>query len=121
MDNYRFSVTSEGDTSFRETLTLALELSGYSKASHYAITDKGLAFFWTDPKDGCKGAQSLPYPMSIPAIVDFAFNWLEVADYGERPDIDGDSGKGWTIYHESWGHVWGSWAGLIAIAPAWAL
>lgn len=119
MDNYRFNVTCEGEERFRRALSLALEFQG-SRVTHYAITPKGLGFFWHEPGVGIP-AQSLPFPMDRTALVDFAANWLKTAPYGERPDIDGDSGRGWTIYNESWGHVWGSFYGVIAIKPTWAL
>lgn len=123
MDNFSFDITAQGDDAFRQTLLLALQLKGSYKITHYAISDKGLAFFWHDPIDIAKNMQTqpLPFPMEKLAIVDFAVNWLATADYGKQPDHDGDNGKGWTIYNENWGHVFGSFYGVIAIKPTWAM
>jgi len=124
MDNFRFHVTSEGDARFDATLRLALTLAG-RKVTHYATDPKrGLALFWSNPCDRPSDitAHPLPYPMDQDALVAFVVGWLRTADYGLQPDHDGSNGKGWTIYtDESWGHVWGSFYGVIAVKTTWAM
>lgn len=127
MDNFRFHVTSQGDDNFVTTFQLAIDLAGFSKVTHYGLDPgRGLALFWDEPKDGRlpKSAvvQPLPYQMDKGALVAFVAGWLRAADYGREPDHDGSNGKGWTIYtDDSWGLVWGSPYGIIAIKPTWAL
>lgn len=127
MDNFCFHVTAQGDDSFVTTLQLAIKLAGHNKVTHYGVDPKlGLALFWSEPKDGRlpKSAvvQPLPYPMDKDALTAFVAGWLRTADYGPQPDHDGENGRGWTIYtDDSWGHVWGSFYGVIAVKPAWAM
>jgi hypothetical protein len=47
--------------------------------------------------------------------------WLDVQDYANEPDHDGDNSKGWRIFNEAWGHI-GTYRGAIcAIEPAWLM
>lgn len=51
-------------------------------------------------------------------------DWLTLnggADYGKKPDIDGDCGKGWRVFNESWGHVYGMYHAICAVQPVWAM
>jgi hypothetical protein len=124
VDNFQFSITSEGDQEFRRALALAFDLKSFSKVTHYVITPKhGLVFFWHDPGKLPDGATALPmpYPMGQEGLVNFAEGWLKSADYGKQPNHDGSNGKGWTIYNEAWGHVMDSFYAVIAIKPAWAM
>jgi hypothetical protein len=67
------------------------------------------------------GALPLPYPLDLERAADFLGGWLLRVDYGEEPDHDGDNGKGWRIFNESWGHVVGNHFGIVAIQPAWII
>jgi hypothetical protein len=62
----------------------------------------------------------LPFKMDKQGLCDFAWAWLQKgADYGSRPDTDGDSERGWRVYNEGWGHVSGNCYAIVAIQPFW--
>jgi hypothetical protein len=123
MDNFHFDMTCQG----RETLSAAMRLafSQHSKATHYAIREaddkkpRRIVFFWAESV--AKGAAPFPFKMDAEGCADFAWRWLSEVDFGSEPDHDGDNGKGWRVYNEGWGHVDGEWAGIIAVAPEWAM
>lgn len=123
MDNFRIDTTWEGEKTFRTILELVIKQKTGRGIEYYAIDPKfGMVLFWTEPTQGFKhSALKLPYRMDIPAAIDFVWNWLKTADYGGQPDHDGDNGKGWRIYNESWGHVNSEWAAICAIQPEWAM
>ena len=77
-----------------------------------------LIFFWHNPD--WKTAQELPFKMDIDDAINFAWGWLSKQDYGEEPDHDGSSGKGFAVYNETWGHVGGSFYGICAVSPQWS-
>ena len=116
MDNFRFDMVSEGD----ETLRQAFALGGQrNKVVAYRVSpEKGLIFYWVESKR--PGYTPLPYPMTLQQAADFAIGWLANADYGREPDHDGDNGKGWRLYNESWGHVDGEYQAFLAVQPVWA-
>ena len=114
MDNFHFDMTGTGE----KTLRTALSLFPQHKVTGYrADAEKGLILYWTESDR----ATALPFPMTLEQAADFAHGWLEHADYGSRPDIDGDSEHGWRLYTENWGHVGGEWQAFAAVQPAWAL
>lgn len=76
-----------------------------------------LILFWA----GSNTMTKVPSPMNVGAIVPFIKSWLEAQDYGKQPNHDGDNGKGWRVYNESWGHVAGIWEAFVAIEPVWLL
>lgn len=115
MDNFHIDITSEGDAQLREALDIAF--GSKRQAIGYQIKGGKLVFFWTEHKDATK----LPFKMDAKRATDFAVAWLSEADYGEEPDHDGDNGKGWRVYNESWGHVNGLWQAFVAVEPVWAM
>ena len=116
MDNFHIDITSEGSIN----AAMRIAFSGRShKASFYKVSaTKGLVFGWSDSmRDGIK----LPFSLDADGAADFATRWLAEQDYGKEPDHDGDNGKGWRLYNESWGHVDDDWAAFVAVKPAWAM
>lgn len=73
------------------------------------------------PLDAGAPILPLPYPMETTAAIEFAWNWLAQASYGQKPDIDGDCKKGWRIFNEAWGHVGRDCYAFVAVRPTWAL
>lgn len=122
MDNFTIDVTWEGEKTFRTILELVMKQKS-AKVTHYAVApDYGMILFWTEPGRGAKDiAQKMPYAMDTAAAIDFVWNWLKTADYGDQPDHDGSNGRGWRIFNEAWGHVKDEWAAICAIQPAWAM
>jgi hypothetical protein len=127
-DNWRLDIINEGSRNLAHALALAFTRG--HKATHYCDHPKhGLVLLWTDngqPIDG-EPACKLPFPLVVNdnpeknTALQFVSSWLESAEYGDRPDIDGDSGKGWRLYNEAWGQVANNWAAFVAIQPAWSL
>lgn len=121
MDNQRIDVTWEGKERFYTLLSMAVEASpGCKVASYWADDEHGLVFRWHDGSSS-RSSTKFPTPVNAEAACDFAWGWLRTQDYGKQPDHDGDNGKGWRIYNESWGHVASDHYAFIAIQPAWAM
>lgn len=120
MDNRHISVQSEGRKSFDLAFQLIFEGAPGGKATHYLEdSDKGLVFLWHEEK----GASKLPYAMDWKASADLAWGWLQERrheEYREVLDHDGSNGKGFRVYNEDWGHVAGSFYGILAVLPVWA-
>jgi hypothetical protein len=68
-----------------------------------------------------KGAVELPAEIDKTAAVEFVRNWLKRADYGREPDHDGDNGRGFRVFTEDWGHVYGHHYAIFGVQPAWAM
>lgn len=79
-----------------------------------------LILFWTAPAS-IKQSSQLPFPLEMEAAPAFVSGWLNSAEFGDEPDIDGSCGKGWRVFNEAWGHVLGDYAAFVAIQPAWAM
>lgn len=66
-------------------------------------------------------AMALPYPLGVADAIPFVKGWLENAgDPGDAPDIDGDTGRGWRVFTESWGHVAGSSYAVVGVQACYA-
>lgn len=78
-----------------------------------------LILFWHDEK----GAQKLPFSLNCKQAAKFIADWLSSpdCDWGGQPDHDGDNGRGFRIFTESWGHVAGHSYAIVAAQPAWAM
>lgn len=118
MDNFHIDVTSEG----AEGLLFALRIAfrGRKARGYRVVEGKGLVFF----SEGNKSDYSeLPFQMEHNIAADFVWQWLKEADYGKEPNHDGDNGKGWRVYVDSWGRVSNVGGGysICAVAPAWAM
>jgi hypothetical protein len=121
VDNFQFDMTSEGNEQLRKALALFQRADG---VTGYRVDDSGvksdrhrLILYWTKSTRSTQ----LPYPMKHAQTAEFVLGWLAQADYGRQPDHDGDNGKGWRVYNESWGHVDGEWQAFVAIEPVWAM
>lgn len=68
--------------------------------------------------------KSVPFIMPIDAdeAAGLATVWLaNGAKWDKEPDHDGDNGKGWRVFNGAWGHVYGMYQGICAVAPEWAM
>lgn len=117
MDNYYFDMTCEGEKTFSHALTLAIGARTTKIKGYRVDEERGLIFYQYDSD----AMTPFPYDMDIDTAIVFAWGWLQKVDYGNQPDHDGDNGKGWRIYNESWGKVANEWEAVIAIQPAWAM
>lgn len=119
MDNFQIRIVSEGRDHFDKALEMAF--FKYSNATHYSLKSGNLTFYWNDPPESAE-ALPLPYRMVVKSASDFAWHWLESADYGTEPDHDGDDGKGFVITNgDCWGQIDGAWQSIVQIQPCWAM
>ena len=115
MDNFKFDMVAEG----KDTLKVALSLFNPpgNKVCGYSTDGRKLVLYWSESSK----AIMLPFKMTLEQAADFAYGWLEQADYGPEPDHDGDNGKGWHLYCDDWGHVDNDHYAFAAIKPVWAM
>lgn len=129
-----FRVSGRGTELLTEVIDLGCRCTGHgdrplnSRISSpgsivaYFSDSKRFVFFWheTGVRDG---AVLLPAPMTGKQMVPMVEAWLgSVADYGKQPDHDGDNGKGWEVYTDSWGQIdeFG-WYSFLAVRPWWEM
>lgn len=116
-DNFHFDISC---APIDESLHIAFLGSPSRKVSHWKDEDgKRLLLAWA--KEAGLDFTPLPAPMDFVDAATFVKGWLSLADYGREPDHDGDNGKSWRIYNESWGHVAGNHYVFAAIEPEWAM
>lgn len=120
-DNFHFDITGAPldkslDIAFTEHNAIGwAEMDGEQSA-------KRLVLFWSDSGVTNHNVQFQRFPSpirSVEEIEPIIKGWLKDADYGREPDHDGDNGKGWRVYNESWTHVAGMWQAFVAIEPCW--
>ncbi len=117
MDNFKFDMTSEG----KERFKIALSLVHKNKVIGYRVhKEKGLMLYHVKV-DASKDMILFPYEMTIGQASEFAYGWIENYNLGNQPDHDGDNGRGWRVYTESWGKVNGEWQCFVAIQAVWAM
>lgn len=120
MDNFRLDMTAEGADRFTAALNLfnppGNHVVGYriDEVEHRPR----IILYWTPSTK----ATQLPFPMTLDEAATFVLGWLKHANYGKKPDLDGDAEAcGWRLYNEAWGHVNNEWEAFAAIEPRWAL
>lgn len=136
-DNFHFDLTG---VSLDVCLDVAFSGSPSRKAVAWAVqekfeadpdkrweksTNRRLVLFWHESAKNGGGdcdVQLLPAPMTAEQSVPFVKAWLQSEDYGSQPDHDGNNGKGWRVYNESWTHIdrAGSYS-FVAIEPVWLM
>ena len=148
MDNRKIDVTSEGLSGIKSALEImwpsvcggkvkeytskkfitkikyfCRDKDGGHYTHHYTelVEDKDgidtLILLWSKERESIQ----LPFPLGLTQTVDFIVGWLDNLNYGGQPDHDGDNGKGWRIFTESWGHVAGYSYTVVGVQPAWAM
>lgn len=118
MDNFIFSITS--NSHMDEALKIAFKGAPGGKATHWRENKNRLEFAWTDPEK----PDWVPFisPVTAEEIKPYIVGWLrDKAVYGPQPDHDGDNGKGWHMWTESWGHIGYDYEVFFAIEPVWAM
>ncbi len=122
-DNYQVRVVGEGKEVFAKALSLCI--GDHRSAVAYATTEKfGLVLFWSKPESRREGweVKDLPYEMEGETLFNFAWGWLQKADFPEEPDHDGSNGKGFEISTgDFWGHVGDFWESICFIKPDWQM
>lgn len=60
--------------------------------------------------------------MNVEKVTEFAWGCLESnKPTAKEPDHDGDNDKGFRLFTESWGQVFGEYQAFVAIEPIWAM
>lgn len=110
-------------------LVVALSTAPGNLATHYFIhKDFGLVLLWNEDSVSLSDAvvvKPLP-PMSVD---DFVMGWIKQTkpeDFSTQDgwdkkydDSDVSNRKGFRMYNEDWGHVAGSFYGIVAIKPVY--
>ena len=85
-----------------------------------------LVLFWAHPKSRIEQwngdaveYNKFPTALSWEECLPLVKQWLKSCEYGQQPDHDGDNGKGWRVYNESWTQVGDRWEAFVAIEPEW--
>lgn len=121
MDNRIISIASEGKGDFDLAMQLAMTKPKSSKLRTtigYRVYENKLVLYWA-PSDSMV---KLPYAMTINETINFAWGWLEkTSPTRKEPGHDGSNGKGFCVFNEACGRVFGEWEAFIAIEPIWAI
>ena len=111
-DNFSFDITG---VPLDKSLAVATHNNNKVVAWRIDKDGKRLILYWAEHESATK----LPAPLGGDAVETFVRSWLESVDYGQRPDIDGSTARGWRIYNEYWGHIDHQWQAFVAIEPTW--
>lgn len=118
MNNRRIDISAEGKKDFE--LAIQLSMGKYEKftTKGYRVFENKLVLYWTKSQQSIE----LPYEMNIDETINFVWGWLQkTPPIEQEPDHDGDNGKGFRIFNDFWGHVFGEYQAFIAIEPIWAM
>lgn len=126
MDNRIFNVNGRGVDMLKKALELAFMQEGQNTTCKaWKQTEKhGLILLWTDSVEGASDLPAGLDPSECALLVD---KWLksdfaktvELSDFCDDQDHDGDNDKGWQVYCEDWGHVDNEHYAICAIKPAY--
>jgi hypothetical protein len=83
--------------------------------THWRTDGDVLYFGWHESMQGTP----LPAKMNRDMLVPLINAWLKDAEYGEEPDIDGSTVKGWTISNRIKYEVKGQFYITFAVYPTW--
>lgn len=143
MDNRLVNITSVGEDALAMAIRIIWPNCAGQVAKHYKIVNLAekveyfgepttrhytsmredpngtptLILLWHEER----GSLPLPYELDVNEAVKFVEGWLNKVPRGSRPDMDGDSGNGWNVFTDLWGHVAGHHYAFVGIQPAWAL
>lgn len=117
-NNFRVRVDSDKKDHFLQAFDLFT--TEHKKVVGYKIVDnKKLILYWT--KTDRTDMTAFPYEFTLSQAAEFAWGWLEHAEYEPEPDIDGSNHKGFTVYNDAWGHIGREWQAFVAIEPVWQM
>lgn len=123
MDNREIDIKSEGKEAFAKAVELLFDGAPSGKATHWLEHDDTLVLFWHDEENPACSCTKLPYALNAKTAIDFCWNWLQQKDedqYKEYLDHDGSNGKGFRVFNESWGKVFGHHYSFMGVQAIWA-
>lgn len=126
MDNFKFTfVGIHSKDLLRQALALAFtkgdgRLKASSAEGYLIHPEKGLVFLgYIDRHSKDPAVVEFPFKMDAEGCADWAYRWLENAEYGPEPDHDGSNSKGFKVYNDSWSRVDSYYGSLVAVKPEW--
>lgn len=120
-DNYNFLVQSKDQKEFELAMQLAFKY--VKKASHFKIKNNSQMTFASTISEN-NSSDKLPYEMDCKAATEFAWNWLQGANYGSQPDIDGGTKKGFCVSNCKEDKLlppWGCFGKFVTIETMWMI
>lgn len=119
-DSFHFDIAG---APLDESLKIAFRGASGRKVTHWFIEERErplrarLLLAWHE--NAGSEFNKLFTPLDHEQAEGFIKAWLESIDYGVEPDHDGNNGKGWRVYNESWAHVDTNHYVFAAIEPHW--
>lgn len=123
--NQEFAITGDSKEALKEVLECALSLDGTSPEGSSGLTniksfrddEKGLSFGKFKASD--TGETEIPFKMTLTALVEQIYVYLDSAETTKRYSVlrdsayegDGTLQNGWRVYHS------GNWAYIFTVEP----
>ena len=90
-----------GEKNLKKCFDLASDIH-HSYKGYRLVEDKThgprMFLYWCKPDNPKDDANWFPYEMNTDEITSFVWGWLKRVDYGEEPDTDGSTGKGFSFW-----------------------
>ncbi len=116
--NFRLIVESRGREHFVAAMKMCFD--DHSTATHYKIDSAGMHLFWGESTHAHGAADKpipLPYEMKVEQAIEFVWGWLQSADRGSEPDIDGSCARdGFIVEHTGQGWSYR----FVRVLPIWS-
>ena len=115
--NFRLVVESCGREHFVAAMKMCFD--DHSTATYYKIDSAGMHLFWGKPSahEAANEPIPLPYVMTVSAAIEFVWGWLQSADRGPDPGIDGSCKRdGFIVEHANQGWSYR----FIRVLPVWS-
>lgn len=117
MDNFSFFIQSDSREDFE--LAMKLVFSRHKYVAAYEVHDiHGLILY--SAKDNGKQT-ALPYLMDLEDVLHFAWGWVQKADCGPEPDLDGAFKHAFRVCFDGVDAAFVGSHYVAAIRPVWAL
>lgn len=122
----KIDIWLEGKENLRKCFDLATNI--HTKWCGYKIVNDEygtrMFVYWCQPTgfDRKNDVNWLPYEMNVEEITNFIWGWLERVDYGEVPDTDGSTGKGFHFRSKDFGDLMegcDEYAVGVIVSPEW--
>ena len=116
--NFRLVVESRGREHFVAAMKMCFD--DFPTATHYKIDSAGMHLFWGKSMSVANAVEEpipLPYEMNVDAAIEFVWGWLQAADRGPEPDLDGSCKRDGFIV-ENTKHGWSY--RFVRVLPVWS-
>lgn len=120
----KIDIWLEGKENLQKCFNLAENL--HTNYCGYRVVNdkygKRMFIYWCRPSTGPIGPDWFPYDMNAEEITNFVWGWLSRVDYGEAPDTDGSTGKGFHFRSKDFGDLMegcDEYAVGVIVSPEW--